>query len=50
MDLLVAGIAIGAVVALLIVAVFMPRFAGRMRAEGALQSRAIDESAHARLT
>ena len=41
MGLLLAGIAIGAVVALLIVAVFMPRFARRMRAEGALQSRAI---------
>lgn len=41
MGLLLAGIAIGAVVALLIVAVFAPRFARRMRAEGALQSRAI---------
>ena len=41
MSLLFVGIAIGAVVALLLVAVFAPRFARRMRAEGALQSRAI---------
>jgi predicted Holliday junction resolvase-like endonuclease len=41
MGLLLAGIVIGAAVALLIVAVFMPRFARRMRAQGAMQSRAI---------
>jgi predicted Holliday junction resolvase-like endonuclease len=41
MGLLIVGIAIGAVVALLIVAVIAPRFARSMRAEGALQSRAI---------
>ncbi len=38
---LVIGIAIGAIVALLIVAVLVPRFARRMRAEGAQQSRAV---------
>jgi len=41
MGLLIVGIAVGAVVALLIIAVIAPRFARRMRAEGALQSRAI---------
>jgi predicted Holliday junction resolvase-like endonuclease len=41
MALLFVGIAIGAVVVLLVVAVVAPRFARRMRAEGAMQSRAI---------
>lgn len=41
MDLLVTGIAIGAVVALLIVAMLAPGYARRKRAEGVLQSRAI---------
>src|SRR5215467_173602 len=41
MGMLIAGIAIGAIVALLIVAVLAPGFARRMRAQGALQSRAI---------
>jgi predicted Holliday junction resolvase-like endonuclease len=39
--MLVIGGAIGATVALLIVAVLAPRFARRMRAEGARQSRAV---------
>src|SRR6478752_6516945 len=41
MDMLVTGIVIGGIVALLIVAMLVPRFARRMRIEGALQSRAI---------
>ena len=41
MDLLVTGIAIGAIVALLIVAMLAPGYARRQRAEGVLQSRAI---------
>ncbi|HEY6825544.1 MAG TPA: Holliday junction resolvase-like protein [Gemmatimonadaceae bacterium] len=41
MDLLVTGIAIGLVVALLIVAMLAPHYARRQRAEGVLQSRAI---------
>jgi len=41
MDMLVTGIVIGGIVALLIVAMLVPRFARRMRTEGALQSRAI---------
>jgi predicted Holliday junction resolvase-like endonuclease len=41
MDLLVTGIVIGVVIALLIVAMLAPRFARRMRTEGALQSRAV---------
>ena len=41
MDLLVTGIVIGAIVALLIVGILAPRFARRMRSDGALQSRAI---------
>ena len=39
--MLVTGIVIGGIVALLIVAMLVPRFARRMRTEGALQSRAI---------
>jgi gas vesicle protein len=38
MDMLVTGIVIGAVVALLIIAMLAPRFARRMRTEGAQQS------------
>jgi predicted Holliday junction resolvase-like endonuclease len=41
MDMLVTGIVIGAVVALLIIAMLAPRFARRMRTEGAQQSKAI---------
>ena len=41
MDMLVTGIVVGAIVALLIVAILTPGFARRMRTEGALQSRAI---------
>jgi predicted Holliday junction resolvase-like endonuclease len=41
MDMLVTGIVIGVIVALLIVAMLIPRFARRMRSEGALQSKAI---------
>src|SRR6476660_7789154 len=41
MDMLVTGIVIGCIVALLVVAMLVPRFARRMRTEGALQSRAI---------
>ena len=41
MDMLVTGIVIGGIVASLIVAMLVPRFARRMRTEGALQSRAI---------
>lgn len=41
MDMLLVGIAIGAAVALLVIAVIAPRFARRMRAEGASQSRAV---------
>ena len=41
MDMLVTGIVIGAMIALLIVAMLAPRFARRMRTEGALQSKAI---------
>jgi predicted Holliday junction resolvase-like endonuclease len=41
MDMLVTGIVIGAVVALLIRAMLAPRFARRMRTEGAQQSKAI---------
>ncbi len=41
MGMLLVGIAIGAVVALLVIAVIAPKFARRMRAEGAQQSRAV---------
>ena len=41
MGSLLAGIAIGAIIALLVVATIVPRYARRMRAEGALQSRAV---------
>ena len=41
MGSLLVGIAIGAIVALLVVATLVPRFARRMRAEAALQSRAV---------
>src|SRR6478752_9739352 len=41
MGMLVVGIAIGAIVALLVIAVIAPKFARRMRAEGALLSRAV---------
>jgi len=41
MDLLVTGIVIGAIVALLVVAMLAPGYARRKRAEGVLQSRAI---------
>jgi len=41
MDLLVTGIVIGAIVALLVVAMLAPGYARRKRAEGVLHSRAI---------
>ncbi len=41
MGMLLVGIAIGAVVALLVIAVIAPKFARRMRTEGAQQSRAV---------
>jgi len=41
MDLLVTGIVIGAIVALLVVAMLAPGYARRKRAQGVLQSRAI---------
>src|SRR6478672_396030 len=41
MGMLLLGIAIGAIVALLVIAVIAPKFARRMRAEGALLSRAV---------
>src|SRR4029079_7396355 len=44
MDMLVTGIVIGGIVALLIVAMLVPRFARRMRTEGAVQRRAIVRS------
>jgi predicted Holliday junction resolvase-like endonuclease len=41
MGMLFVGIAIGVVIALLVIAVIAPKFARRMRAEGALLSRAV---------
>ena len=49
MDMLVTGILIGAVIALLIVAMLAPRLARRLRSEGALQSRAIVRGQYAQL-